>query len=59
MTTASIKPYSAMARLHLGCGESLSQLLPDEAPLQIQPVQVERRRQPRKPEAQPKHGGGK
>ena len=59
MTTAFIKPNSAMARLHLGCGESLSQLLPDQAPLQAQPVPVERRRLPRKPDTQPKRGGEK
>jgi len=32
MTAAETKPVNAMARLHLGCGESLSQLLPDQPP---------------------------
>jgi len=59
MTAASIKPNSAMARLHLGCGESLSQLLPDENPVPAQPVQVDRRRLPHKADSQSKRGGGK
>lgn len=31
MNMSSIKPQHTLSRLHLGCGESLSQLLPEPA----------------------------
>lgn len=58
MTAALTKPCNTMARLHLGCGESLSQLLPDEVTVPAQPVLVERRRRPRQPVVAPKRGEG-
>lgn len=54
MTAASIKPVHTMQRLHLGCGESLSQLLPAEQP---QPVKAVAPALPPKRPAERRSGG--
>jgi hypothetical protein len=59
MTTASLKPANVMARLHLGCGESLSRLLPSEVLNARRPEQREQRMASGKARAGCKSGGGK
>lgn len=55
MTAPALKPAHPLTSLHLGCGESLSQLLPPEPQPAVKPVPPA----PSKTRAKPRRGGGK
>jgi hypothetical protein len=59
MTAASLKPINPMARLHMGCGESLSRLLIAEADVVVKPSQHEPRDGQGETQSRPKYGGEK
>ena len=59
MSATSMKPVNVMAHLHLGCGESLSQLLPAQPEAPKAPARERLQSMPRQPRNKPRDAGGR